>query len=298
MVIIKRNYNHYMDFGRVKAFLAKTFIQKHSFQLLIPTRFENAVFFDTNRSQNVQIWFDSKNSKHKNDTRIVGIVILDRPTDFILITHPNYKPLLTEMILWAEHVLTLKKNKKEIHFTTFSPEKDSEQNAILTKLGYIKKHVSEHNRIRLPTMPLPDNPIPEGFHIKPIYEEEYDQYVKAVEIVFNHDKFTHDIFTAMRQASFYHDELLLGAFTNDGILAAFCCVRIDENRIAEFEPVGTLPRYRNKGLAKSLMNEGFNRAKKYRPQVFNLGGAPTEAADRLYESIGFSDSTLIYTWIK
>ena len=295
MSVTARSYDHAEDLNMVKEFLYKTFLQKDSYQLWIPTRFENSVFYDEDRSTNVHLWLDSKSYEDSNSQFMVGISILDHPDNFILITHPRYKYLIEKMVLWAEHQL---KKQDLIQFITYSVKEDTIQNAKLSQLGYEVSGVAEHTRKKSKNSENLDYRPPNGFHIKSISKDNYDNYVKSVEIVFQHPHFTHEVFDDMRKAHFYNEDLNLGAFTDDGILAAFCMLRIDEFKIAEFEPVGTLPEFRNQGLAHALMCECISRAKEFDPLLYYVGGAPTEEADRLYESLGFQDKTEIYRWVK
>ena len=292
MSILTRAYNHDEDFTWVTSFLANSFFLPGSFQMWIPSRFENSVFFDTERANHVHLWIDTE--------ELVGIGLVDPPNEIILLTHPDYIYLHNEMISWAEQNLSnIQKADKEIDsWFTYSIQNNTEHNVMLEKLGYEVQSDCEHVRVRKPSSPLLDIPLPDEYSIKPISQDYYDQYVKAIETVFNHPHFTHEVFTAMRKTVFYHEDLNLGAFTKDGSIAAFAMMRIDENKIAEFEPVGTLPEHRKQGLAKALMKESFIRAEKYNPKLFYVGGAPTEEADRLYESVGFGDMRTVLRWSK
>ncbi len=295
MTVEARPYDHEKDFNKVKAFLIETFFQKDSYQSWIPTRFENSVFNDEDRSENVRVWLESSRTVKNNTPFLVGLVVLNHPNDFILVSNPKYKFIVEEMVSWVE---LQQENLDETTLATYSISEDAIQNAILTKLGYTPIKIIEHTRIRSLETPTLDYPLPEGFQIKPIGENDYDQYVKAIELVFQHPHFTHKVYEAMRKTHFYHADLNLGAFTQDGTLVAFCMLRIDEYKIGEFEPVGTLPEYRRQGLARSLMTECIIRAKTYDINLLYIGGAPTEEADRLYESLGFIDKTDIYRWEK
>jgi ribosomal protein S18 acetylase RimI-like enzyme len=69
--------------------------------------------------------------------------------------------------------------------------------------------------------------------------------------------------------------------------------------MAEFEPVGTHPDYRQLGLARSVICEGLRRLEKYNPSLICIqGAAATEAANKLYDSIGFTYKTRVHLWRK
>jgi len=69
--------------------------------------------------------------------------------------------------------------------------------------------------------------------------------------------------------------------------------------MAELEPVGTHPDYRRLGLAGSVICEGLCRLQKYHPSLICiLGAAMSEAANGLYESVGFTEKTAVHLWRK
>ena len=92
----------------------------------------------------------------------------------------------------------------------------------------------------------------------------------------------------------------LVAVDPNGDFAALCTVRMDSvSRMAELEPVGTHPNYRKLGLAKSVVCEGLLRLQKHHPSsVCMLGAAATHAANRLHDSVGFTEKTEVHLWRK
>ena len=71
------------------------------------------------------------------------------------------------------------------------------------------------------------------------------------------------------------------------------------SKIAELEPVGTHPDHRKKGLAKVVILECLKRLEKHKPSaVVILGAAPSEAARKLYESVGFENKSERHYWAK
>lgn len=290
MTLSARSYNHDADFAVVCDFIADTFFQNPTYQVWIPSRFENTILYDKSRSQHVHLWWD--------DRTLVGVVVVEIPNNIIYVHHNGYKYLIPRMLQWAEKTLKNENLETELEFFTFELKDNDDGILVLESLGYQFVDECEHTQLRSITEPLPEGYLPDGFCIKQIPPEDYEQYVKAIKTVFHHDHFTPEVFTEMRKAKFYKEDLLLGVFSSEGKLAAFAQQRIDEHKIIEFEPVGTLPNYRKMGLAKALMRESFIRAEKYNPKVFYVGGAPTEEADRLYASVGFSDMRIITRWSK
>jgi ribosomal protein S18 acetylase RimI-like enzyme len=79
----------------------------------------------------------------------------------------------------------------------------------------------------------------------------------------------------------------------DGTMAASAIMWLDEaNMTAEFEPVGTHPGYRRRGLARAMLLHGMHRARAagaMRMTVACLGAAGHPEARGLYYSVGFSE---------
>ena len=70
-------------------------------------------------------------------------------------------------------------------------------------------------------------------------------------------------------------------------------------RMAELEPVGTHPAYRRLRLARSVICEDLHRLQKYHPSsICMLRAAASEAANRLYDSVGFTEKTEVHLWRK
>ncbi|MBD3193269.1 MAG: GNAT family N-acetyltransferase [Candidatus Heimdallarchaeota archaeon] len=106
-----------------------------------------------------------------------------------------------------------------------------------------------------------------------------------------------EIFTS---ASFYNPELDMIVVASDGKFAAFSTFRMDPvSGIVELEPVGTHPNHQKLGLASAAISEGLQHLKKYKPiLVCSSGAAATPAANRLYDSLGFSQKMEIHQWQK
>ncbi|MDA0987629.1 MAG: GNAT family N-acetyltransferase [Chloroflexi bacterium] len=97
------------------------------------------------------------------------------------------------------------------------------------------------------------------------------------------------IYRNVMKLPIYRQDLDIVAVTDDGEFAACCTCWLDsENNVAEFEPVGSLPSFRRRGIMRAVMNEGLRRLKAMgvktavvRTNPFNLPSI------RLYESCGF-----------
>jgi GNAT superfamily N-acetyltransferase len=83
----------------------------------------------------------------------------------------------------------------------------------------------------------------------------------------------------------------------DGSLASYVGLPYDEhNRYASFEPVCTHPQHLRNGLAQVLMWEALRRVQALGALTASTETARAAAANRLYESIGFTETYETYAW--
>lgn len=302
MAIRTRSYNWMKDLDLARAFFIETYKLANSFQHWVPTRFENEVFNDAECGKRIQIWEKNDQVNGNAGSKIVAMAILNPLSYYTLHSHPDFKFLESEIIAWVEQrwKQTQRDTQEEVMINTFALGTDNERIALLSNLGYQNVGLYEYPRTRPANAAILEQSPPAGFTIRNIQgEDDYPKLIEGIALVFNHNLFTEGVYRLMMKTSFYNQDLDLVAIAPDGSIAAFCMVRIDPvSKIAEFEPVGTLPKYRKLGLAKSLMTEGLSRATKYQPVLFYLGAATNDAANRLYESLGFTDKTEVFQWQK
>jgi mycothiol synthase len=98
----------------------------------------------------------------------------------------------------------------------------------------------------------------------------------------------------------YDRELDVVAVSPDGVHAAYVNSWTDPlNRIGDFGPVGTLPAYRQLGLARAVLLEALNRMKaRGLDRVCVSTGESNTPALRLYESVGFVIQNKYIEYVK
>jgi mycothiol synthase len=300
MEIRSRAYDKEKDFQSVMVFLAELFIKTKSYENWFPDRFENS---SEDREDAIRIWEKKNEAVHPNVAEIVAITTRDSPNDFFLHIDPEYLYLEKEMIIWIEEFYTKKKSekKKDRQLTINILEGNTKREALLKELGYTNKEIYGYYRIRSGNKPIPGFICPEGFEIRAIRKDEYDQQASLIRRVFGHGEwFTADFLIWLAGCSFHKGELDLVAVTPTGVIASFCTFRLDPNsRITSLEPMGTNPDYRKLGLGKAILAEGIKRSMKYDPPFFYIDGAAnTPAANHLYDATGFSEKYAINSWVK
>jgi len=305
-----RSFTWKKDFELARTFLILTYNLTRSFQNWIPSMFENIKFgpcgteYRDEEDEYIKIWENTDDADSSSFTEILAVTLLKPSGDCWIQIHPNYRYLEKKIVLWLEKqrrkIKSDKNDKSELRFRV--DETDEKRIALMTELGYENLGLAEYNRRRPIDAPIPEYQLPEGFSIRSAdIEKDFIQYKKVQSSVFPHcNSMTEERLKLYATASFYNTDLDLVAVNRHGYFAAFCTVRMDPvSRMAELEPVGTHPNYRKLGLAKSVIFEGLRRVQKYHPSsMCILGAAASEAANRLYESVGFTESTEVHLWRK
>jgi GNAT superfamily N-acetyltransferase len=103
--------------------------------------------------------------------------------------------------------------------------------------------------------------------------------------------YTAEGYQGVRQTATYRGDLHVLVEAPDGTMAASTIMWLDEaNRTAEFEPVGTHPGYRRRGLGMAMLRHAMSlaRAAGARHMTVACLGAPGRPAARgLYYGVGF-----------
>jgi GNAT superfamily N-acetyltransferase len=104
-----------------------------------------------------------------------------------------------------------------------------------------------------------------------------------------------EAYEGVRRTAAYRGDLHVLVEAPDGTMAASAIMWLDEaNRSAEFEPVGTHPGYRRRGLARAMLLHGMHLARAAGADHMTVAclGAPGHPAARdLYLGVGFREIT-------
>lgn len=305
----KQSFYWENDYERVQDFLRETFKKNKTLHNFIPTRFENIKFgpcgkeiYSSKDDQNIKIW--EKKSRNDSKPKIVAVIIHRPPFLWTINIHPNFRGVEREIIQCIEKTEQEKQlettSEHQIHFLV--QETDTFRKELLQKRNYQDQGLAEIDRIRPLDKPIPKPTLPDGFKIRSVdIIEEFQKYQDAQAAVFPHCKYmTLEQAEIYKSASFYNPELDLAVIAPNGQFAAFTTLRIDPvSRITEFEPVGTHPNYRRKGLAKAIIYYGLKLLKKYNPTLISIpGSVAREEVIRLYDSVGFTDKINVHLWQK
>lgn len=141
--------------------------------------------------------------------------------------------------------------------------------------------------------------LPAGFFINTMTSTDWPEYFRAINNVFGKKDNPHS-FQMIMQSPSAAPELQLVVRSEIGDIAAFCSVWIDRlNGIAEFEPVGTIPKFQKMGLAAALLAEECNHLREMGINTATVESwSESPGANRFYESCGLLEIDRVYGWKK
>ncbi|MGZ8701179.1 MAG: GNAT family N-acetyltransferase [Gaiellaceae bacterium] len=198
-----------------------------------------------------------------------------------------------EVLAWFE-------SSAESHaLTTFALEDDEEWLAMLDECGYERPdpytwyayHVQE-----LLDGELPEPVVPKGFTLRTVRgAADFHERVAVHRAVWAPSRLTEEGYRKVMQAWPYRSDLDCVVEAPDGTFAAYVLCWYDEdNGVGEFEPVGTHPDYRRRGLGAAVCRYALRRLREEgaRQAIVYAGGRDEDERSRaLYESVGFRRHT-------
>ena len=137
--------------------------------------------------------------------------------------------------------------------------------------------------------------LPDGFRFRAADEAGPKAAVQAHLDAWAPSTYTAEGYEGVRQTATYRGDLHILVEAPDGTMASSTIMWLDEeNKTAEFEPVGTHPDYRRLGLARAMRLHGMHRARAAgatHVTVACLGAPGHPQARGLYYSVGFREFT-------
>jgi mycothiol synthase len=243
----------------------------------------------------VGLWEDS-------DGRLAGFVLSEAKGDAHLQVHPDYRRLEDEMLAWAVENLASPREDGSRRLEIYVYEYDELRRQLLSERGFVKTDSwGMIRRLRLGAQPLAQPRIAGGYTLRttrPDDPADCRRIADLLNIAFGrtfHNAEEYRNFTL--HAPCFRQELDLVAEAPDGSFAAYVGIPYDDaNRLGIFEPVCTHPDHRLRGLAASLMREGLLRLQSIGAVHVTVDTGDMEPANRLYDSLGFTEAHRGYAW--
>jgi len=239
-----------------------------------------------------------------NPRKLVGVVNPEDGGDFYIQIHPGFRHLEQEMIAWAEehHQKTRPECTQRWPLSTCLREHDIARAELLHERGFKNLGHAGYTRWRFLDAPIPPASLPEGYSVRNVRANDQSDLIRRALIAnaaFVHSNHNPDTIRTLAHAPTYRQDLDLVVVAPNGSFASFCVIWFGtENRIGWFEPVGTHPAHRRLGLAKGMMAEGLRRIRALGATKAFVGVGIGDAANRLYESVGFNSFCRDFCWQK
>jgi mycothiol synthase len=167
---------------------------------------------------------------------------------------------------------------------------DSTRQRLLEQLGFARYRVWDHIAERGLGGALPHTPLPPGFRIRPATLDDYGQLAQARNETFGGGWAPEEYRDSVMRKPGYWPERELVAVAPDGRVAAFTVIRLDDtNKVGQFEPVGTVPAFHRRGLARALMAHALADMRRRGMATATVSYDATNLpAAALYGSLGFA----------
>ena len=226
---------------------------------------------------------------------LAGFVLSETGDNIWVQVHPDHADLARLALHWVNDNW----HPESAKLYTFTDSKDQYRSTILEDLGF--RDLGEDSFLRGYEL-LSRNEfasIPDGFSLANLNEcpLEYE-LVTTVNETFNH-RLPLKWLDSLLAAPSMEPSRIWFLRTNDDFVASFCFAWIDElNHIAELEPVGTHPEFRQRGLAKALVQTVFDQLKYRGVEQVYISSSTEKRATAFYDQLKPDSRWLTRRWVK
>jgi GNAT superfamily N-acetyltransferase len=222
--------------------------------------------------------------------------------------HPDHRELLDDVIDWYEGVtaglerLVVLQAADDFALERWAAHGYETDQAETGDTGSWTQ-LNERDLTDLTDLEQPEQPVPpDGFRFRNADEVGPEACVRAHLDAWHPSTYTAQAYEGVRRTPAYRGDLHVLLEAPDGTMAASAIMWLDEaNKTAEFEPVGTHPDYRRRGLGRTLLLHGMQLAREAganQMTVACLGAPGHPRARELYYSVGFRKFSWDVPFIK
>jgi GNAT superfamily N-acetyltransferase len=204
-------------------------------------------------------------------------------------THPERPELLDDILAWFAAETPGAPRQ------TFTRSANTDAIQRIERHGYSRDHGAPWDLMNIRDLVDVEEPVlPAGYRLTTMREvRDVTKRVEAHRAAWEPSSLTEEKYAAVMATWPYRDDLDFVVEAPDGSLASSALGWYDEqNRVGEFEPVGTHPAHRRLGLAQAVMlfgMERFRAAGATHAIVGCRGDAAYPVPKLVYESIGFRE---------
>jgi predicted N-acetyltransferase YhbS len=216
------------------------------------------------------------------DGRLVGWGWVTGGTELEFQVRPTHRALLDEILDWAapDELLV--------------PSHHTDAIARIERHGLV--HMPSKPWMRLNSRLLDDlaEPVlPDGYSLRTVQEDDFASRAAAHRSAFQPSRFRDDVYDFVRDTPAYRADLDCVVIAPDGSVAAYTLAWLDEeNRVGEFEPVGTHADHQRRGLGHAVNLFALHRLREEGATLALVacrGDAAYPIPCKLYESVGFRE---------
>jgi mycothiol synthase len=302
---IMRPYRNEDDYWRIRAFLRQVMllngVREKSWHVarLDYWRWHGILNMgDGQLEQDVFLW-------ETEGGQISGVLNREEAGNAYLQVHPRLRTpeLEEEMIALAEERLAVQRGGKRV-VAVWTDAQDIQRLAILKRRGYTRGKWAESQWRRDLDSPISDVPLPPGYTVRALGDtDELPSRSWASWKAFHPDDPDDNYedwawYLNIQRCPLYRRDLDTVAVAPEGEIVAFTTAWYDDvTRSAYFEPVGTMPAYQRRGLARAIMSEGLRRLQRLGATRAFVGGYEP-GANALYSSVLSAEHDRSEQWVK
>ena len=281
--VIHRRFSGDQDFAAMREMLIEGYVLAQRpcnmfFYYLDNWRFANGDEPDSFFADRAVLWYDGD--------KVAAFCILENESLYNLQVHPRYESLVPDVLKYLTQERAVGKTAIYGH--------QRQLGKCLASAGFCHpKHISNEYEFDI-TMEIEPASLPTGYQIRTASQlDDLGSVYRAKGKVFSGPHMTEEA-VALRMElkqsapSYSNDGVFLVLRASDMSCVSFAAAWLDPmSGVVGFEPVGTVPEERKKGLCKALLTFAFKacRAKGFRKVSIRTGANPEAAANCLYRSL-------------
>jgi predicted N-acetyltransferase YhbS len=297
-------YDSHRDFLRVRDFLASTIRRLGTLFTWDVSRWNYARHFvvpHRGGREGIGAWERRIGIWETDDGAISGVVNGEIPGPGIayLQLDPRHEAILDAMISHAEERFMVDAGgRPKVRIAVHDPFDERYRDRLAAR-GYRRSEGEPDWMSERPIRGMEAVHLPAGFSIRSMADDDDVEARRTVlGLSFGHadpaEWATAETYRELQRAPDYRGDLDLYVVAPDGGFAACCIAWLDPiNRVGTFEPVGTHPAFRRRGLGRAVIMEGINRL-----AAIGATKAWVGSGQPFYGAIGFTKKYRELCWTK
>ena len=209
---------------------------------------------------------------------------------------------IESMQQWADVIVAPRPSRPDdgCWLTVPAFDDDRDRVGLLRAEGFAPtRHFAADYRLDL-TAAIAAPSVPAGLRLRHVTDADLDARVACHRAAWLGSSWNLERYRRIRDSPVYDAELDIVLESADGDFVSYCICWTDATtRMASFEPVGTRPEWRGRGIGRAVILEGLRRLRDKGMRTARVGTAGFNApAQALYESCGFRRTGACRTFMR